>query len=92
VSASARSVRQPAGAAEGGVSFSRVAVNGGKPTVIEVKEEVDVPAVFRMTTRLRHDPRPTVFPYRGKPDTGDTLHSAIGANGPGPSAGTKPGA
>ncbi|MGX1886563.1 hypothetical protein [Streptomyces sp. NPDC055287] len=67
----------PAGAAEGGVSFTRVAVNGGKPIVIGVKEEVKVQAVFRMTTRLRYDFGPTVFPYRGNPDTGETLHSAI---------------
>lgn len=67
----------PAGAAEGGVSFTRVAVNGGKPIVIGVKEEVEVRAVFRMTTKLRYDSGPTVFPYRGKLDSGDTLHSAI---------------
>ncbi|GAA4033731.1 hypothetical protein GCM10022232_94260 [Streptomyces plumbiresistens] len=40
----------PAGAAEGGVSFTRVAVNGGKPIVIGVKEEVEVRAVFRLTS------------------------------------------
>ncbi|MFF2008461.1 hypothetical protein ACFVWY_05215 [Streptomyces sp. NPDC058195] len=67
----------PAGAVEGGVSFSRVSVNGGKPIVVGVKEEVEVHAGFRMTTRLRYDFGPTVFPYRGKPDTGDTVHSAI---------------
>ncbi|MFE2585776.1 hypothetical protein [Streptomyces sp. NPDC059378] len=67
----------PAGAVEGGVSFSRVAVNGGKPIVIGVKGEVEVHAVFRMTTKLRYDSGPTVFPYRGKPDSGDTLHSAV---------------
>jgi hypothetical protein len=67
----------PAGAAEGGVSFTRVAVNGGKPIVIGVKGEVEVRAVFRMTTKLRYDYGPTVFPYRGKPDSGDTLHSAV---------------
>ncbi|MEE1736140.1 hypothetical protein [Streptomyces sp. BE147] len=67
----------PAGAAEGGVSFSRVAVNGGKPIVIGVKEEVEVRVAFRMTTKLRYDPGPTVFPYRGKLGSGDTLHSAI---------------
>lgn len=66
-----------AGAAEGGVSFSRVAVNGGKPIVIGVQEEVEVHAFFRMTTKLRHDSGPTVYPFRGKPDTGDTLHSAV---------------
>ncbi len=67
----------PAGAAEGGVSFTRVTVNGGKPIVIGVTEEVEVPASFRMTTRLRYDYGPTVFPYRGKPDAGDTLHSSV---------------
>lgn len=67
----------PAGAAEGGVSFSRVTVNGGKPIVIGVKEEVEVRAAFRMTTKLKYDYGPTVFPYRGKLESGDTLHSAI---------------
>ncbi|WP_406091399.1 hypothetical protein [Streptomyces sp. NBC_01013] len=67
----------PAGAAEGGVSFSRVSVNGGKPIVIGVKEEVTVQAAFRMTTTLKYDFGPTVFPYRGKPDGGDTLHSSV---------------
>ncbi|MFC9249511.1 hypothetical protein ACFT7S_37335 [Streptomyces sp. NPDC057136] len=70
----------PAGAAEGGVSFTRVAVNGGKPIVIGVKEEVVVHAVFRMTTRLKYDFGPTVYPYRGRLDTGETLHSAIGGS------------
>ncbi|MFD7968015.1 hypothetical protein [Streptomyces clavifer] len=67
----------PAGAAEGGVSFTRVAVNGGKPIVIGVAEEVEVHAVFRMTTKLRYDYGPTVFPYRGKLSNTDTLHSAV---------------
>ncbi|MFI1251674.1 hypothetical protein ACH4TY_33985 [Streptomyces anulatus] len=40
----------PAGAAEGGASFSRVQVNGGKPIVIGTTKEVAVPASFRMTT------------------------------------------
>ncbi|MFD9095832.1 hypothetical protein [Streptomyces collinus] len=66
----------PAGAAEGGVSFSRVAVNGGKPIVIGVKEEVVVPAAFRMTTTLKYDFGPSVLPYRGKLGTGDRLYSA----------------
>ncbi len=30
-----------------------------------------------MTTALEDDSGPTVFPYRGKPDTGDTLHSSV---------------
>ncbi|MEV7301505.1 hypothetical protein [Streptomyces clavifer] len=67
----------PAWAAEGGVSFTRVAVNGGKPIVIGVAEEVEVHAVFRMTTKLRYDYGPTVFPYRGKLSNTDTLHSAV---------------
>ncbi|MFJ6569391.1 hypothetical protein ACIQNU_18395 [Streptomyces sp. NPDC091292] len=67
----------PAGAAEGGVAFTRVSVNGGKPIVIGVKEEVEVRASFRMTTKLRYDYGPMVFPYRGHPDSGDTLHSTV---------------
>ncbi|MFF2363906.1 hypothetical protein ACFVU0_14515 [Streptomyces sp. NPDC058122] len=67
----------PAGAAEGGVSFTWVSVNGGKPIVIGVTEEVEVPASFRMTTKLKYDFGPTVFPYRGKPDTGDRLYSSV---------------
>ncbi|OEJ36344.1 hypothetical protein [Streptomyces agglomeratus] len=67
----------PAGAAEGGVSFTRVAVNGGKPIVVGVKEQVRVHATFRMTTRLKHDSGPTVFPYRGNPETGPLRISAI---------------
>lgn len=67
----------PAGAAEGGVSFSRVTVNGGKPIVIGVKEEVEVRAAFRMTTTLKHDSGPKVFPYRGKLETGDRLYSSV---------------
>ncbi|MGW3631713.1 hypothetical protein ACWD7F_16350 [Streptomyces sp. NPDC005122] len=66
----------PAGAVEGGVSFTRVAVNGGKPIVVGVKGEVEVHAVFRMTTRLTYDSGPTVFPYRGKTTSADTMHSA----------------
>lgn len=67
----------PAGAAEGGVSFSRVTVNGGKPIVIGVKGQVEVHAAFRMTTELRYDNGPTVFPYRGKLNNTDTMHTAI---------------
>ncbi|MFF2652149.1 hypothetical protein [Streptomyces sp. NPDC058045] len=40
----------PAGAAEGGASFSRVQVNGGKPVVLGVSKEVAVPTSFRVTT------------------------------------------
>ncbi|NUV61424.1 hypothetical protein [Streptomyces sp. CAI-85] len=67
----------PAGAAEGGVSFSRVTVNGGKPIVIGVNEEVEVRAAFRMTTKLKFDFGPTVLPYRGKLSSGDRLYSAV---------------
>ncbi|MET8828899.1 hypothetical protein ABZX40_05235 [Streptomyces sp. NPDC004610] len=67
----------PAGAAEGGASFSRVAVNGGKPIVVGVKEEVEVRASFRMTTKLKFDFGASLFPYRGRLDNTDTVHSAI---------------
>ncbi|MGW1432192.1 hypothetical protein [Streptomyces sp. NPDC001108] len=67
----------PAGAAEGGVAFSRVSVNGGKPIVVGVKEEVEVHATFRMTTTLKYDSGPMVFPYRGKLSNMDTMHSMI---------------
>ncbi|MGW8888619.1 hypothetical protein [Streptomyces sp. NPDC055749] len=67
----------PAGASEGGVAFTRVAVNGGKPIVVGVQEEVVVHASFRMTTTLKYDFGPKVYPYRGRLDTGDTMHSAI---------------
>ncbi|MFE0730565.1 hypothetical protein ACFW2X_20395 [Streptomyces antibioticus] len=67
----------PAGAAEGGVSFSRVTVNGGKPIVIGVNDEVEVRAAFRMTTKLKFDFEPTVLPYRGKLESGDRLYSAV---------------
>lgn len=53
----------PAGAAEGGVSFSRVQVNGGKQIVIGASGEVAVPASFRMTT-TRKWKFPAVFLYR----------------------------
>ncbi|MFE2290605.1 hypothetical protein [Streptomyces sp. NPDC059452] len=67
----------PAGAAEGGASFSRVTVNGGKAIVIGVKEEVKVYVTFRMTTKLKYTYGPTVFPYRGKPDSGNELWNTI---------------
>ncbi|MFE9460988.1 hypothetical protein [Streptomyces californicus] len=66
-----------AGAAEGGVAFSRVTMNGGKPIVIGVKEEVEVHGTFRMTTKLTYDHGPTLFPYRGKPGHGDELWNTI---------------
>ncbi|MFI1221052.1 MULTISPECIES: hypothetical protein [unclassified Streptomyces] len=64
----------PAGAAEGGVSFSRVQVNGGKPIVIGTSKEVMAPASFRMATT--HQWRwPAVFLYRSGGD--DRLWHAI---------------
>nr|WSW68638.1 hypothetical protein OG461_21900 [Streptomyces sp. NBC_00995] len=72
----------PAGAAEGGVAFSRVSVNGGKPIVIGVQEEVEVHTTFRMTTTLRYDSGPAVFPYRGTTENPDTLwNTIIGGDG-----------
>ncbi|MFJ9886008.1 hypothetical protein ACIQRW_09105 [Streptomyces sp. NPDC091287] len=67
----------PAGAAEGGVAFSRVTVNGGKPIVIGVKKEVELYVTFRMTTKLKHKSYPTVFPYRGKLGSSETLWNSI---------------
>ncbi len=63
----------PAGAAEGGVSFSRVQVNGGKSIVIGVSAEIAVPASFRMTTTKKYK-FPAVFLYR---KGGDRLWHAI---------------
>lgn len=67
----------PAGAAEGGVSFSRVSMNGGKPIVIGIQEEVEVHGTFRMTTTRKYQYGPTVYPYRGRLDGGDTLWNSI---------------
>ncbi|MER6912628.1 hypothetical protein ABT354_13240 [Streptomyces sp. NPDC000594] len=64
----------PAGAAEGGVSFSRVQVNGGKPIVIGASKEVAVPASFRMATTHQWK-FPAVFLYRD--GTRDQLWHAI---------------
>ncbi|MFI6136595.1 hypothetical protein ACIBCC_00275 [Streptomyces griseus] len=64
----------PAGAAEGGVSFTRVQVNGGKPIVIGTSKEVRVPASFRVTTTHQWK-WPAVFLYRGGKD--DRLWHAI---------------
>lgn len=63
----------PAGAAEGGVSFTRVQVNGGKPIVIGVSNEVAVPASFRMATTQAWE-YPAVYLYR---NGGDELWHAI---------------
>ncbi|WP_328881046.1 hypothetical protein [Streptomyces sp. NBC_00299] len=63
----------PAGAAEGGVSFTRVQVNDGKPIVIGVSNEVAVPASFRMATTQAWK-YPAVYLYR---NGGDELWHAI---------------
>ncbi|MFH9606020.1 hypothetical protein [Streptomyces sp. NPDC017448] len=70
----------PAGAAEGGVSFSRVTVNGGKPIVLGVKKEVELYVTFRMTTKLKYKSGPIVFPYRGKVGSSETLWNSIITN------------
>ncbi|MFC8535298.1 hypothetical protein ACFUJY_15235 [Streptomyces sp. NPDC057249] len=67
----------PAGAAEGGASFSRVSLNGGKPIVIGVQEEVEVAGSFRMTTTRKFDYGPVVYPYRGRLADGDSLWNSI---------------
>ncbi|WP_328498900.1 hypothetical protein OHS59_43715 [Streptomyces sp. NBC_00414] len=64
----------PAGAAEGGASFTRVQVNGGKPIVIGVSEEVAAPTSFRMATTHKWK-WPAVYLYRGS--TGDRLWHAV---------------
>ncbi|MEV6756719.1 hypothetical protein [Streptomyces sp. NPDC051214] len=66
----------PAGAAEGGVSFTRVQVNGGRAIVIGVSKEVAAPTSFRMTT-TRSWKWPAVFLYRGNSTTGERLWHAI---------------
>ncbi|WLQ33845.1 hypothetical protein P8A18_10475 [Streptomyces castrisilvae] len=73
----------PAGAAKGGVSYSQVSVNGGKPIVIGTQEEVAVPVTFRMTTTRTWDWPPMVYPYRGKLDlvSSDMLYSDFSTNG-----------
>lgn len=63
----------PAGAAEGGVSFTRVQVNDGKPIVIGVSNEVAVPASFRTATTRAWE-YPAVYLYRSG---GDELWHAI---------------
>ncbi|MFJ9639994.1 hypothetical protein [Streptomyces sp. NPDC101178] len=54
----------PAGAAEGGASFSRVQVNGGKPIVIGTSKEVVYPASFRVVTTRVWRWQPLVYLYR----------------------------
>ncbi|MDX3608016.1 hypothetical protein PV702_16530 [Streptomyces sp. FL06-04B] len=54
----------PAGAAEGGASFSRIQVNGGKPIVIGTTKEVMAPASFRITTTKQRKTPGLVFLHR----------------------------
>ncbi|MDT0489352.1 hypothetical protein ACPEIF_14890 [Streptomyces sp. NPDC012600] len=68
----------PAGAAEGGASFSRVQVNGGKPIVIGTSKGVKVPASFRMTTTRKWKVPGVVFLYRNGTD--DRLWHSIDWN------------
>lgn len=68
----------PAGAAEGGASFSRVQVNGGKPIVIGASKEVEVPVTFRVTATRAWKRVPMVWLYRK--NVGDQLRHAIGLN------------
>ncbi|MFB6698751.1 hypothetical protein HLK56_09500 [Streptomyces sp. G9] len=56
----------PAGAAEGGASFSRIQVNGGKPIVIGTTNEVTVPVSFRMTTTKQWKVPGMLFLHRNK--------------------------
>ncbi len=65
----------PAGAAEGGVSFTRVQVNDGKPIVIGLSK-VTVPASFRMATTKAWE-YPAVYLYRSN---GEALWHAIGVS------------
>ncbi|MFD8059794.1 hypothetical protein ACFXA0_08385 [Streptomyces cyaneofuscatus] len=68
----------PAGAAEGGASFSRVQVNGGKPIVIGTSKEVAIPASFRVVTTRAWKWAPLVYLYRNGAD--DMLWHNIGTN------------
>ncbi|MFC9175829.1 MULTISPECIES: hypothetical protein [unclassified Streptomyces] len=68
----------PAGAVEGGASFSRVQVNGGKPVVIGTSKEVAIPASFRVTTTREWKWGPLVYLYRKNAD--DKLWHDIGSS------------
>ncbi|MFB8087768.1 hypothetical protein [Streptomyces sp. NPDC055992] len=70
----------PAGAATGGVSYSQLSVNGGKPIVIGIQEVVSVPVTFRMTTTRTWDWPPLFLLYRGElGDLGpNNLYSGFG--------------
>lgn len=71
-------VAVPAEAAEGGASFSRVQVNGGKPIVIGASKEVVYPASFRVVTTRAWKWAPLVYLYRNGAD--DMLWHNIGTN------------
>ncbi|SDJ75282.1 hypothetical protein SAMN05421806_102337 [Streptomyces indicus] len=67
----------PAGAAENGISFSRVTVNKGKAVVVGVANEVEVPASFRMTAERYWDSA-HVYLYRGSTSSSNELwHSLL---------------
>ncbi|WP_405936790.1 hypothetical protein OG338_08875 [Streptomyces sp. NBC_00726] len=70
----------PTDAATGGVSYSQVTVNGGKPIVIGIQEVVSVPVTFRMTTSRTWAWPPLFLLYRGKLGEmgSDTLYSGFG--------------
>ncbi|PZT75158.1 MULTISPECIES: hypothetical protein [unclassified Streptomyces] len=72
----------PAGAASGAVTYSGVSINGGKPIVIGIQEEVTVPVTYRMTTSRTWDWPPVVYLYRGKVDywKSDSLRSGFGGS------------
>ncbi|THA28836.1 hypothetical protein E6R18_26560 [Streptomyces sp. A1277] len=72
----------PADAATGGVSYSQLSINGGKPIVIGIQETVRVPVTFRMTTSRTWRWAPVVYLYRGKGDywESDSLRSGFGAS------------
>ncbi|MFF5334116.1 hypothetical protein [Streptomyces sp. NPDC013181] len=72
----------PAGAANGGVTYSGLSVNGGKPIVIGIQETVSVPVTYRMTTSRTWDWPPLFFLYRGKLANRDydMLYSSFGSS------------
>ncbi|MFE7573943.1 hypothetical protein ACFU5Z_04345 [Streptomyces sp. NPDC057521] len=72
----------PTDAATGGVSYSQVTVNGGKPIVIGIQDEVTVPVTFRMTTSRTWHWQPLVYLFRKKADfwESDDISSGFGAS------------
>ncbi|MEU2023113.1 hypothetical protein ABZ565_13215 [Streptomyces sp. NPDC016469] len=72
----------PADAATGGVSYSRVSINGGKPIVIGIQDEVTVPVTFRMTTSRTWHWQPIVYLFRKKADfwESEDISSGFGAS------------